>query len=71
MFTFCIGLHDMQFMCQYLFSFLFKPILINSFIKDQFEVDQTLKISFDTHVEDFETSNIQYTDEVLSLLLGV
>lgn len=26
---------------------------------------------FDTHVEDFETSNIQYTNEVLPLLFGV
>lgn len=28
-------------------------------------------MSSNTHVEDFETSNIQYTDEVLPLLLGV
>lgn len=28
-------------------------------------------ISPDTHVEDFETSNIQHTDKVLPLLLGI
>lgn len=30
-----------------------------------------LSLSFYTHVEDLETGNIQYTDEVLPLLLGV